>query len=252
MTSNAVGRVAISACVAIAAIGGRVREAHAGFRQTAWSFDTMTVPERQVEIEAWLTQSIAGPDGAATTASFLLSPVVGITDQLELAIPITADYSRMAGTTNLSTYGLDARYRIVTSDPKQAPPIVPLVRATVRKLIGNDDAYRIQGTLAVSYEPTPRVHIVANASLYHVTDVNLTSAEYSGGALFAATKDLRIGVDTFATQQIKGPGSDDSWFAAGPAAVFSHGRFWLTVSVPIGVTSKAPDALPRMIWAIAF
>jgi hypothetical protein len=240
--------------VAVAVLGaaGSAREAHAGFRQTAWSFDTTTVPERMAEIEAWMTQVIAGPDGAATTASFLLSPVVGITNQLELAVPITADYSRMSGTTNLSTYGLDARYRIFTSDPKKAPPIVPLVRATVRKLVGNDDAYRFQGTLAVSYEPMPRLHIVANASLYHVTDVDITSAEYSGGALFAATKDLRVGIDTFATQEIKGPGPMDSWFAAGPAAVFSHGRFWLTVSVPFGITSKAPDAMPRMIWAIAF
>jgi hypothetical protein len=250
-------RAVAAALVVLLVVLAPAAPAHAGFRTTAWSFDTRTVPARRAELEAWITQQYIGPDGAASTTSLLLAPVLGITDQIELAIPVTADFSRATGQTQLSQYGLDARWRLVTADPTNAPPIVPLLRATARKIIGNDDLYKLQATLAVSYEPTPRLHLVANASIYTVTDLgrgarDQVAAEYSGGALYAVTGDVRVGVDSFAVQQIRGPGPQSSWVGAGPALTLSHGRFWVTASVPIGITENAPDAMPRIIWAIAF
>jgi len=238
--------------LALLALGLVPGEARAGFRTTAWSFDTRTVPERQAELEVWITQLVQGPDGGAGTTSLLLSPVIGLTDQIELAVPVTADYARATDQTQLSSWGLDARWRLVSSDPAKAGKIVPLIRAGVRRLVANDKAFKLQGDAVVSIEPTPRLHIVINAGVYFVTDVNVVTAEYSGGALYAITRDLRLGVDAFANHELRGPGEHDAWFAAGPAITLSHGRFWVAASVPFGITAKAPDAMPRLIWALAF
>jgi hypothetical protein len=238
------------AALVLIALGLATAPAHAGFRISAWSFDTFTVPERQAELELWITQVVQGEDGATGTTAVLLAPVIGVTDQLELAIPLTAEYSRMANATQLTSWGIDARYRILAPRPGQK--LAPLIRAGARRIVATDDAFRLAADLVLGIDPMPRLHIVLNAGVSTLTKPKTIVAEYSAGIFYAVTSDIRLGVDAFGNQEISAPGPTDGWFAAGPGISLSHGRFWVAASVPFGITAKAPDAMPRVIWALAF
>ena len=238
------------AAFVLIALGLLAGSAHAGFRTSAWSFDTRTVPERQAELELWITQLVSGPDGATGTTAVLLAPVIGITDQLELAIPLTAEYARATDATQLTSWGIDARYRILPARPGQR--FSPLIRAGARRLVAKDDAFRLSADLVLGIDPMPRLHIVLNAGVSTITKPKTIVAEYSAGIFYAVADDIRLGVDAFGTQELSAPGPTDGWFAAGPGVSLSHGRFWVAASVPFGITSKAPDAMPRLIWALAF
>jgi hypothetical protein len=230
-------------------------DADAGLRLSAWSFDSFTVPERHVELEQWITQDISGMDGMAGSTQFLWGPVVGVTDQLELTLPVTAVYSRAMNTTQFLSWGLDARFRLVPrdSDPQNRRKLVPLIRAGVRRLVADDDDVRIAAHAVLGYDPTPQIHIVANAGVSALTDPRTIVIEYSLGATYAVTPDVRLGIDAFGNYDADNPMDVKTGrFAVGPAVALTHGRFWVAASVPFGVTSKSPDALPRLIWAIAF
>jgi hypothetical protein len=240
------------AAMAIALLGAD--DADAGLRLSAWSFDTNTVPERHVELEQWITQNISGDDGMTGSTTFLWAPIVGVTDQIEVALPVTATHSRALGTTQFETFGLEARWRLVPRDrdPLIRRKIVPLLRAGVRRLVADDDAVRISGHAVVGFDPTPEIHVVVNAGVATLTDPETIVIEYSAGATYAVTPDVRLGIDAFGDYAAVTPAAKQGRFSVGPAIALTHGRFWVAASVPIGLTSKSADAIPRLIWAIAF
>src|SRR5262245_8823896 len=97
-----------------------------------WLYGTEVMPERGAELQTWLTEANKS-DGAAETheTSWLLSGLVGVTDQLELGFPIVFQWSHAEpnpAKTVFERYGVEARYRFVTPDPVDAPAFVPLVR----------------------------------------------------------------------------------------------------------------------------
>src|SRR5215475_4618088 len=109
--------------------------AQAGRRLLAWPYDTETLPERGVEIEQWIWEK-AKVDDANLEAWLWFSPVVGITDQIELALPVEWQW-QYGLPTQFETYGLDLRWRLAPTDPEQAWPVVPLFRAGVKRHVAN-------------------------------------------------------------------------------------------------------------------
>jgi hypothetical protein len=72
------------------------------------------------------------------------------------------------------------------------------------------------------------------------------------GVSVAVTDELQLGAEVYAEASLATSGEDERWVAAGPNVAYTHGRFWITASLPIGLHRAAPDLLPRVIWAVAF
>src|SRR5580765_3557477 len=106
-------RTAVLALVATAVLLGAARVAHAGRSHFGWLFDTETVPERGVELEQWITdERRQGPDHADETGVWW-APVIGITDELELAIPVEWEWTKSdfaMPRTFLARYGAELRW----------------------------------------------------------------------------------------------------------------------------------------------
>jgi hypothetical protein len=196
--------------VALALIPARA--VHAGLSRFGWLLDTDVVPERAVELQQWTAEE--GQQGATNHDETTLAwaPVVGITDRVEVALPVEWTWQAADGVssrTAFSRFGAELRWRLVTNDPVEAPAFAPLVRVAVNRIVTERDALEVAADLVGSYH-CGRIHVVGNAGIVDA---------------------LRTGAD-------------------GPNLAWNHGRFWVAVALPIGLYQIR--VAPRLTWAIAF
>jgi hypothetical protein len=225
-------------------------DAVAGRRDHAWLRGAEVLPERMVELEAWVFEK-RGLFDAVHETWFAWQPVVGVTDQLELALPLEVIVPRAEDGTDLPTevrYGVEARWRLVSGDPVDAPPIVPLVRAAIGRG-GTDNTGRFDAGIAIS---------IAHGRIRGAADVGASWVLRRGvdgyvirpafGVSVLAIGDLRVGIEGYG--DIDPRDTERAWFALGPDLAWTHGRFWLTAAFPIGLSKIT--AAPRIGWGIAF
>jgi hypothetical protein len=101
----------------------------------------------------------------------------------------------------------------------------------------------------VSIDFAERLHAVVDAGVWGRTDAGGLYLAYGAGLTFAATADLFVGVEAYGALSFED--ADEAWVAAGPCLSFTHGRFWITASLPIGLRD-GPDLSSRIVWATAF
>ena len=230
--------------------------AHAGRSHFGWLYDTETVPERGVELEQWITdQRRQGPTHQNET-SIWWAPIVGVTDQLEVAIPVewqwTSGDDPQRPRTFISNYGAELRYRLVTADPVDAPAWVPLIRVAVDKPITEKQpAAELYADAVVSYT-CGRVHAVADLGIYgdlH-SGPDVWATQSGIGASIEVTEELRLGAEGYAELGLSSGSSEEDWAIVGPDLSWTHGRFWLSASYGVGVYQIS--SAPRIKWAVAF
>ncbi|HEY5950318.1 MAG TPA: hypothetical protein VIV40_32715, partial [Kofleriaceae bacterium] len=205
--------------VLTAALVAAPGSAHAGRTFYGWLYGTEVMPERGVELQSWLTEENK-QDSAED--SWLLDPLVGITDQLEIGFPIEFLWERtepaMAGDPpkvidRFNRFGVEARYRFVTQDPVDAPAVVPLVRVGIDRLIADRGAVRPSADVVLSYE-TGIVHVVADVGFYAelgASGGDTYELRPGAGVSFLAVEqaDLRFGAEVYSEVKLKN--GDDSW-----------------------------------------
>lgn len=209
------------------------------------------MPERSVELQTWVSEQNRIEEAANGSRSIWgVAPFIGITDQLELALPLEVWWDgvpQMPGITQLTNYGVEARYRFVTQ--VSDAPFVPLVRVTVHRYTALRDTVRPAVEFVGSYE-NGRVlvsgDVAFGAMLTH--DEQQYVALPAAGVSVLTVDELRLGAEVFAQL-----GIDDSaptWAAAGPNLSWTHGRFWVSAAYGVGLTGV--KNAPRMQWGIAF
>jgi len=237
--------------VAVAAVllGVAAPRADAAKRSFAWLWDTDVVPERTVELEWWATEE-TGDDGR--DAVLTVSTVFGLTDNLEIAVPIEAAWRSGSNQTQFQSYGLELRWRLVTADPAKAPPIVPLIRLAAVRLIQPDVA-RLDADAVVSFDIARGLRAVIDVDGYVVT-VGPPAWYLAGGVgvSYAIFDELRVGAELYGLKTLDNDRFEESWLSLGPNLSYTHGRFWITAALPIGLGHGAPTLLPRIVWATAF
>jgi hypothetical protein len=247
-----VTRSAALVALALCAVEGA---AHAGRSHFGWLYDTETVPERGVELEQWISDERRQGPLHEDETDVWWAPVIGITDQLELALPIEWAWTKndlpMSAHTSLARYGGELRWRLVSADPVDAPPWVPYLRLAISKPVTEAEAAELEGDAVVSYT-CGRVHAVANLGVYGVLhrgdDVWATHS--GAGVSIEVTDELRLGAEAYGELGFTGGTSDDDWATVGPNLSWTHGRFWLSASYGIGVYQIT--SAPRIRWAVAF
>jgi hypothetical protein len=241
---------AVPTLALVAALAALPATAHAGRRPFIWTYDVEVMPERGVELEQWVWERYGG---ATDLTSVWFSPIVGITDHVELALPIEWFFWEEPDSTQLETWGADLRIRLDSVDPVEAGAVVPLVRLGAKRLVRHpEDAVQLEGNLVLGLDLWEPLHAAVDLGVIAHTDGKLVAPTYGAGLSFDLGKGLRAGGELFGEHFVEGPGAGTGWLMAGPNAAWSEGRVWVTVGLLLGVTETAPDATPRLLWAIAF
>jgi hypothetical protein len=227
--------------------------AFAGRTYYGWLYGTEVMPERGAELMTWIQEEndVSG-EGHLRETRWWVGPLIGITDQLELSLPVEIAWDRAPGVaprTTFDKYGVDLRYRFVSSDPVDAPPLVPLLRVAIKRSVVERDMVSPEVDAVVSYEQGI-VHALADLGGYADITPNDSHFELHPGAGFSirATDELRFGGEIHAELSLDNQGG--SWAIFGPNMAWSHGRTWISAAYGIGVYG-IKDA-PRFQWGIAF
>lgn len=219
-----------------------------------WLQGTEVMPERGAEIQTFVDdQNFKSHEDNASETHWWVSPFIGITDQLEIGLPVEMLWIRsdvMQGRTNLDNFGAELRYRLVTQDPVDRPDFAPLVRAAVKRLVsGSRDVWQPELDFVGSYE-TGEIHVLADIGIFGQVGPGSQNFELHPGAGISVhiVDDLRVGAEVFA--EVPFEETDKTWVIAGPNLAWSHGRTWISASYGIGIY-HIRDA-PRLNWGIAF
>jgi hypothetical protein len=227
--------------------------ASAGRRRFGWPYDTETVPERGVELETWVSETTGTPK----TTWVRWMTVFGLTDELELALPIDLVWRDLPppnrNRTALEEWGLEVRWRLASADPVEAGAFVPLVRLGVFRHVIDRDSVEVEGNLVLSLAFGPAYAVLDAGAELHASDDGDQSllAKVALGLAVETATDLRVGFEAMFEHKALEE-QELTWLAVGPVLSYTHGRIWLTGSLLIGLTPDAPDLLPRVLWGIAF
>ena len=215
------------------------------------------MPERSVELQNWTGEKnkFELDDAGVLTRSesvWGVAPFIGITDQLELNLPLDIVWGKtdgMGGNTALFDYGAELRYRFVTMDPEEVPPLAPTARFGVKRMVLNRDVLRSEVGFATTYD-AGSVLLAVDVQLagnFTRDDQHFESLAGAGVSVLAVG-DLRVNAEFISLISLDDKGT--SWAAVGPGMSWTHGRFWVSAMYGIGVY-QIKDA-PRMQWGIAF
>src|SRR5262249_11300086 len=147
-------------------------------------------PERTVDLEWWASEE------TGSNAILTIATVVGITDTLELAVPVEISWFPRTNETNFSSYGLEMRWRLASADPAKAGPIVPFLRLAARREIQIDGA-SLEAEVAGTIDLTPDLRVVADAGITGLTRIDEVYSTGGVGLSYAVTQDLKIGVEVY-------------------------------------------------------
>lgn len=225
----------------------------AGRSPYGWLDDVEVVPERGVELESWVAEHNAWHlDPVDETVSATLvgwSATIGLTDRLELELPVEWGWYEDVGT-QLDRWGAEVRWRVFSPDPLEAPPVVPLLRLRASRFVSARHLYRVEPGVVVSAEVGP-VRVTADAGVaFDLRHEGDTTVLLRGGigASVRLHDDLRGGAE-LATEH--GDHTEvNLWTAVGPNLAYTHGRTWLSGALLIGITHTT--WAPRINWGIAF
>jgi hypothetical protein len=228
------------------------RAAHAGRTYYGWVNSAEVLPERGVELQTWIHEENDKYGAQAKETWLWWGPAIGVTDQLELSLPLEMVWSTQDGGPTRFTfrrYGLEARYRLAPADPVEAPALVPLVRLAVKRDVVVRDDLRVEANVVASYDAGP-LNVVADVGFVGDVTPNDRHLELrpSAGSSLRATDELRVGAEFYA--ELSFDSASESWAVVGPNLAWTHGRFWLAGSFGIGVYHV--KIAPRVVWGIAF
>ena len=227
--------------------------ARAGRTRFGWLYDVEVVPLRTAEIETWVFEENGKGDPDVDETVVWWAPVFGMTDRLEIALPIELVYERSEGMggTELARFGAEARWRLTDPDPVESGPFAPLLRLGVKRLVTQRDTSRFEPGVVLGLD-IGRVHAVADlGGVVKLRDDGETELEARPGAgvTVRVVGELWLGAEFYSEI---GLGDSDAvdWYTVGPCLSFTRGRLWISASFPIGL--KNIDSAPRLNWALAF
>jgi len=238
--------------------------AEAGRRAFLFAYDSEIVPEGDVELEQWWwseSRIQAGGDRATARAALYWiwwAPVIGLTNHLELALPIQIIAG--ANNTTLQTFSADLYYRFFSREKEGG--FQPLIRASIHQAISARSAPSSgEVNLVLAYGKPSELHIAVNAGVTFSLPwpENLprpATGSFGGGVSYPLSPggEFRLSAEVLAeVQDPSMPLAFPRYFAGG-AVSWTRGRIWITAGTMVGLTglsSASPPFIPRLLWAVA-
>lgn len=246
-----------TALAVLAGLTALAASADAGRSHFGWVRATEVLPERAVELETWILEengvgSDNDPVPTPDETAVWWSAVVGITDRIELSVPVEVRHQddEEGGFTLLYGFGAEVRWRLVSPDPVEAGPVAPALRLGVHRLVNQRSRTRSDAGLTMGFEVSARIHAAVDlGATWIVGDgESLFELTPAAGVSVRVIGDLRVGVEAYAEAAFDD--SEVDWLAVGPNLAWTHGRFWLTAALPFGVIDIS--TAPRLNWGVAF
>jgi hypothetical protein len=229
--------------------------AHAGRRTLAFTPDAVQLAPGVLEIEQWVwSRAYVGDVPGASSGWIWFSPVYGMAERLEIALPWQLNTDKSA--TRLMSFGAEARYALF--DPiDETLTFRPQLRLGWQQNFSHPD----EGpNWSVPWLTMDFVGTVGDPRAQHISfDVGFTTDfkntlgfhehQLGLGAVtpFPLLEQLLVGAEyrhqiTVGTNAV----GDRRWFFLGPTAAYARGRLWMSFAFLVGVGDLAPRFLPRL------
>jgi hypothetical protein len=220
--------------------------AYAGHTDFGWFEGTDVLDEKAVELQTRLTERNDLGETRLRDTTLSLGAQVGITNHLELTLPIEMTASSSVGIEEdfrMRRYGAELRYQFTDA------ALTPLAKLSVTRDVVRRDAVRAEVDAAISYTLGG---FYIGASLGVVGDANRGGLQVivrpALATSIAVTDEIRTGAEIHA--ELETESGATSWIIAGPSASWTHGRFWLSATYGIGLDNIR--SAPRLVWSVAF
>lgn len=234
--------------------------AHAGRSFFGWLQGTEVMPERGVELQNWIVEEndryVTAQSRDSQYTSLWIAPVIGATDHLELLFP--SEFEWVAGPNDnphftWKRYGAGARYRFVSQDTVEAPPLVPLLQAQIKRDVTERKLTRLELSGSLSYEVGRMLALVEVGYIGEYSGDTAKAPNHNEirpavGVSISVTDELRLGAEYYS--ELTFDTVTKSWAAIGPDLSWTHGRFWISGAFGIGLYQV--HTAPRVMWGIAF
>jgi hypothetical protein len=244
--------------VAIAlAVVGVPTSANAGRTFYGWLYSHEVLPEKGVELQQWVYERNGisnAADAKLHDTAMWWGVLVGITDQLELVLPIEMlwrDIDKAGSTFNVEKIGVEARYRLTKMDLEHPDGIAPLFRIAAKRDVLDRGTMLTEGDFVLAYQ-SGRLHVEADFGLAARISKETAKLELRPGVgvSIETKKGLRFGAEAFLQKFVDKDLKKSDWAGVGPNMVWTTGRFWVTASFLIGVYQI--ETAPRVIWGVLF
>ncbi len=236
------------ACCAVLAVSA---SAQAGYSRFGWLNDTDTLPERSVELITWLWEENGSP-GSPEQTNLMWAPAVGVTDRLELLIPVQLEFDQLDSglATTFDHFSLEARYQLTNPDRVERGPFGAQVRAAVGRLVNARSLVQLEAGAVFSLELERVRTVVDLQTRFKVGGAPWTVDLLPGaGVSVRILGDLRLGAEV--TSQLDfTPGHFSPWVAVGPDVSWQYGRFWVSGGFLFGVIGIRNA--PRVNFGVTF
>ena len=230
----------------------------AGRSQYAWLYGAEVLPEKSVEVQQWVYERNGLVDDTTKDTAMWWGVLVGISDQLELVIPVELLWRRVnsAGADPTTTdftiekYGAELRYRFNKLDSEKPDGWGPLGRVAAKRDVNQRDTTIGEADFVLAYQQG-RFH--AQVDLGAIARIN---AEPEGeihpavGVWVEVKNNLRLGAEGIAVVNLDRDLNKRDWAGVGPNMSWTSGRFWLSASFLVGIHQI--NTAPRFIWGVLF
>ncbi|MCW5805980.1 MAG: hypothetical protein KIT31_26680 [Deltaproteobacteria bacterium] len=245
-------RQAFACVVAIVVLASGPRTAEAGRVFFGWLYGTEVMPERGVELQQWVYEKSNLGDSRIRESSIWWAPLIGVTDQLTIAIPVELEWLAQKGKEteyNFRRFGVEARYRLVTQDPEDKPAFAPLIRVGVKRDVEVRDVVLLEGDFVGSFD-SGRLQLLVDLGVVGTVSRETAKIDLRPGVGFSVRMkgDFRLGAEAYGEVNLQEGGN--KWFGVGPNFAWTQGRFWLSGAMLVGISNI--KVAPRFMFGISF
>ncbi len=228
--------------------------AHADRRAFTRTYEYMTMPEGQTEVEIYSTQSRSTFDGATSPQSFNLQLEIehGITDRWDVSLYHVFKQSSdgMGGSTPLTMSEIKLRTRYRFAERGQLP-VDLLAYGEVIKEFGAS-VYGLEGKAILARDfgkATIAANLIAETKVGGDVDETELELGWAAGVTYEVTPRWKVGAESYGGFELEAP--DEVAASAGPAVSWAPSpSLWVTTTAGFGLTDQADAFSVRAILGL--
>jgi hypothetical protein len=247
----------IAAALAFAVSPGA---AHADRRAYGQTYEAVTAPEGELDVEMWTTYARLGEvDGGPASRGVrqMIELEYGVTDHWDAAIYNMFDFAQGDTESGYAGLKIETRYR---PSFRGEWFVDPVIYAEFQQLFRGDAHQKYELKLILARD-VGRLNLALNLAFEEertVDDTFKAEVEYAFGTSYELSPAFKVGGEVFGKSEKSDTGGIENRTWAGPAvswATGGHGSLsglWVTVAAGAGLTEEADPLYGRLIVGLQF
>jgi hypothetical protein len=236
------------------------RLAHADRRAYGVTYEAVTAPRGELDVETWSTYAPEGEvDGGPASRGVrgMIELEYGVTDRWDIALYNMLDLTSGDSDSGYAGFKLETRYRPFDRGEWFIDPVIYL---ELQQLYRGDAHQKYELKLIAAKDVGP-VNVAVNAAVEEERTTEPSwnlEVEYAAGAAYAWSPAISLGVETFGKAERGDMDELENKTWAGPAVSWAHGGggalrgVWVTLAGGAGITADADPYYARAIVGLQF